>query len=134
MQSMFARTSAVAVLVAVAVLIAAVGGAGYASGGKPAGSASGVEKLTTLSKKTPSDTTASKRVTARCPKGLKVLGGGAHILAPASPGRSLGIALELSGPSPEGAKRPTGWIAGAGAGPMAANTSWSLEATVICGR
>lgn len=119
-------------VLAMAVLLAAVAGAGLASGGHPPGSASSVEGLKAVSKKTPSNTTASKTVTARCPRGLKVLGGGAHILAP-STDKSLGIALEQSYPTPEGTKQPTRWVAGAGAGPIASNTSWSLEAHAICG-
>lgn len=135
MRPMIARRRSPALLVALVAVVAAVAGTDYAFGGRPAGFASQVQGLRTVSKKTASGTTPSKQVTARCPHGLKVLGGGARIVVtPPSSGKSLGIALEENTPTPDGAKQRTGWLARAGAGPIASNTNWSLEATAICGR
>lgn len=84
------------------------------------------------SKDSPSDTSSSKQVTVRCPKGKFALGGGGHLHFPGEPGGIVPLAITQSRPDPDVSTRPTGWVA-AGNATGRYNSSWGIEVHIVCG-
>lgn len=129
------KRSVPALAIGAGVLALALGSSVFAasqhqhhSGAAPVGA-----KFVSLAKDSPSDTSTSKQVTVRCPKGSFAVGGGAHLHFPGEPSGVVPLAITQSRPDPDSSARPTGWVAaGNETGPYAA--SWGVEAHIICSR
>lgn len=76
---------------------------------------------------TKSDDGNSKTITAECPSGKQVIGGGARVLGP-----NTKVVISESAPStPDGGGKRIGWVA-SGREIEAETGEWSVEATAIC--
>ncbi|MEX2449211.1 MAG: hypothetical protein WD404_10780 [Solirubrobacterales bacterium] len=85
-----------------------------------------VKNVSYATKESPSDDDDSKTVTAECPAGKQVIGGGVRLLGAVSP-----IVLTESAPFVDVDGRRTGWIAGARE-EVGWLEDWSVEAYAIC--
>ena len=104
-------------------------GSGAVTSGKLASSflAQLVRNVTYVTETSPNDSEPEKSVTATCPPGKEVIGGGARINSPSS----VAVAVSASYPSVDANNGRIGWIASGHETPEEAG-SWQVVAYAVC--
>lgn len=104
-------------------------GTGAVSSGKvaPAFLAQLLRNVTYVTETSPNDSEEEKSVTAKCPAGKEVIGGGARINSPAK----VAVAVNASYPLVDSNNGRVGWIAGGRETSVEAET-WQVVAYAIC--